>query len=83
MHADREYMSRSIHAHTHTVYASQILYMGAEERVGEATASHTHTDTPHALLKGEGCDGDIFYHALCRSFSLSGGKGKDEKNCRK
>lgn len=51
MYADREYM------HMHTVYASQILYVRAEQRVGEATASLTHTHThryPTCIFTGGG-----------------------------
>lgn len=59
MHADRECMSRSIHAHTHCICIPDIIY-GAGERVGETTAPHTHTDTPQAFLQGEGCNGAIF-----------------------
>lgn len=74
MHADRECMSRSIHAHTHCLCIPDIIY-GAGERVGESTAPHIHTHRyPTGIFTGGGMSWGYFYHALCKSFFPSWGE---------
>lgn len=62
--AETQYMSRSIHS----VYVSQILYMGPEERVAETTASHTQIPHVH-FYKGRDVMG-VFFTMLCVGLSL-------------